>query len=108
MTDVKIYEDEFPNENSPDFIRITNTLKKLKDYGCSVERCSYSSNESARRIVFKEGVKILPMTFVNNFMMFSSRYPTDEELRQILNVPEKIIEKRKIGCCCIAGYEFDE
>lgn len=108
MAKVIIFEDEFPQQNSPDYIRVTQTIEKLKDGGFIVERSSYNRNDSARRIVEKEGLKILPMTFVNNFMMFSSRYPTDEELRQILNVPDKIIEKKKIGCCCIAGYEFDE
>ncbi|MDO5844940.1 MAG: arsenic metallochaperone ArsD family protein, partial [Methanocorpusculum sp.] len=105
MTDVKIFEDEFADKNSPDFLRVTKTLKKLKEFGCLVERMSYNRNDSARRIVEKEGLKILPMTFVNNFMMFSSRYPTDEELRQILDVPDRVIERKKIGCCCISGYE---
>lgn len=107
MASVIIFEDEFP-KNSNDFLRVTQTVEKLKALGFDIQKHSYNRNDSARRTVEKNGVGILPMTFVNNFMMISKRYPTDDELRQFLNVPSKIIEERKIGCCCIPGYEFDE
>ena len=91
--------------NSPDEIRLSSVLGKLKEAGFDVSRMKVSecSATSVLRLVEQKGETILPVTLVNNFPMITGRYPSNDEMKQILSVPDGIIEPKHCGCCCIEG-----
>ena len=91
--------------NSPDEIRVSSVLGKLKEAGFDVSkiRISECSILSVLRLVEQKGETILPITLVNNFPMITGRYPSNDEMKQILSVPDGIIEPKHCGCCCIEG-----
>lgn len=90
---------------SPDEIRVSSVILKLKDAGFDVSRIRISecSALSVLRLVEQKGEMILPVTLVNNFPMITGRYPSNDEMKQILSVPDGIIEPKHCGCCCIEG-----
>ena len=91
--------------SSPDEIRVSSVLLKLKDAGFDVSRMKISEccASSVHRLVEQKGEMILPITLVNNFPMITGRYPSNDEIKQILSVPDGIIEPKHCGCCCIEG-----
>ena len=91
--------------SSPDEIRVSSVLLKLKDAGFDVSRVGVAncSAQSVHRLVEQKGEMILPITLVNNFPMITGRYPSNDEIKQILSVPDGIIEPKHCGCCCIEG-----
>ena len=75
-------------------MRVSSVLAKLKEAGFDVSRMSISacSAASVLRLVEQKGEMILPITLVNNFPMITGRYPSNDEMKQILSVPDGIIE----------------
>ncbi len=104
-----LYEAKDPDTTHPEYIRITELIEKLKLKGILIERARYDTNPNVARLISQKGEKILPAVVVNDFIMITGRYPTDEEVRQILHVSDSLIERKThCGCCCIPGYECDE
>lgn len=105
MTSLILLEPANPDMENPDYLRVTTVFEKLSGAGFQVSRllASTSSNPSVVRLLEQHGEKILPITLVNNFPMITSRYPSNDELKQILAVPDGIIEPKHCGCCCIEG-----
>ena len=105
MTSVQILEPSAPNTSSPDYTRITEVVKKLTEAGFSLTRlpASASANSAVLCLIEQKGETILPLVLVNNFPMITGRYPSNDEIKQILSVPDGIIEPKHCGCCCIEG-----
>lgn len=99
-----ILERENPHP-SPDFSRVSDVLEKLSAAGFAISRmpAAASTNPSVLRLLEQKGETILPITLVNNFPMITGRYPSNEEMKQILSVPDGILEPKRCGCCCIEG-----
>ena len=94
-------------QSGPEKNRMDSIIQRLKDQGICIEQY-HARHEAARypavqKLVQEHGEKILPIVFVNGFVMITERYPTNEEIRQILNVPLQLIEPKQEGCCCISG-----
>ena len=103
-----LYEAKDPDTTHPDYIRITQLIEKLKPKGILIERAVWDTNPNVSRIITKNGEKLLPAVVVNNFIMITGRYPTDDEIKQILHVSDNLIERKTHCCsCCIPGYECD-
>jgi hypothetical protein len=103
-----LYEAKDPDTTHPDYIRITELIEKLKPKGILIERAVWDTNPNVSRIITKNGEKLLPAVVVNNFIMITGRYPTDDEVKQILHVSDNLIERKTHCCsCCIPGYECD-
>jgi len=103
-----LYEAKDPDTTHPDYIRITELIGKLKPKGILIERAVWDTNPNVSRIITKNGEKLLPAVVVNNFIMITGRYPTDDEVKQILHVSDNLIERKTHCCsCCIPGYECD-
>ncbi len=90
--------------------RITAVVSRLKNQGISIERYScrmfpekFTGSNPVAQLISKHGDTILPITLVNGFPMITGRYPSNEEIRQILHVPQHLIEPKREGCCCIQG-----
>jgi len=110
MSSMCLYEAKDPDTTHPDYIRITELIEKLKPKGILINREKWDTNTNVRHLVEKKGEGILPAVMVNDFIMITGRYPSKEEIRQILHIPDKLIadECQSCGCCCIQGYECDE
>lgn len=105
MTSLQIIDTDKPNTESPEFQRLFAVVKKLTDAGYPITRISAvaTKNSAFQKLLEQNGKSILPITIVNNFPMITGRYPTNDELKQILEVPNGIIEPKHCGCCCIEG-----
>ncbi|MCZ0861408.1 arsenic metallochaperone ArsD family protein [Methanocorpusculum sp. MG] len=107
---MEIFETKVPVSSNSENIRITSLISRLKQHGISIER--YNQQTSPKKfqeidtvgiLIAAHGEQILPITLVNGFAMITGRYPSNEEIRQILTVPADLIAEKNEGCCCIQG-----
>ena len=101
----------------PELLRISTTINTLKKQGIEVERYNLSSAPNAfvqniqiKEILNKEGIKVLPVTMVNDKIIKKSSYPTNEELMSLLGITLNSLEEDQNkggdcgcssgGCCC--------
>jgi len=110
MSSMCLYEAKDPDTTDPEYIRITRIIERLKPKGILIERAESGTNPNVVRLVAQHGEKILPAVVVNDFVMLTGRYPTDDEIKQILHVSDNLIERKThcCSCCCIPGFECDE
>lgn len=105
MVSVEILDRESVTYESPEYLRIKEVVPKLQEAGFSVSCFAWTDTScaAAKALIEKKGQIILPITVVNNFPMITGRYPSNDELKQLLNVPDGILEPKVCGCCCIEG-----
>lgn len=101
----------------PELLRISTITNTLKKQGVEVERYNLSSAPNAyvqniqiKEILNKEGIKVLPVTMVNDKIIKKSSYPTNEELMSLLGITLNSLEEDQNkggdcgcsggGCCC--------
>jgi hypothetical protein len=105
----------------PELLRISTVLSTLKTNGVEVDRFNLSSapqefvnNSVINEFITKNGVNDLPATIIDSKIVITGRYPSNEELVQLLNVPmsfigqkpKKVIKatvKKTEGCGCSGG-----
>ena len=105
MPPVEILDRESVIYESPEYLRIKEVTAKLIEAGfpLSMKTWTESACAAAKALIEKKGQIILPVTAVNGFPMITGRYPSNDELKQLLNVPDGILEPKVCGCCCIEG-----
>lgn len=101
----------------PELLRISTITNTLKMQGVEVERYNLSSAPNAfvqniqiKEILNKEGIKVLPVTMVNDKIIKKSSYPTNDELMSLLGITLDSLEEGQNkggdcgcsggGCCC--------
>nr|WP_294489228.1 arsenite efflux transporter metallochaperone ArsD [uncultured Anaerosporobacter sp.] len=101
----------------PELLRISTITNTLKKQGVEVERYNLSSAPNAfvqniqiKEILNKEGIKVLPVTMVNDKIIKKSSYPTNDELMSLLGITLDSLEEGQNkggdcgcsggGCCC--------
>lgn len=105
----------------PELLRISTVLSTLKSNGVEVNRFNLSSapqefvsNKVINEFITKNGVNDLPVTILDNKIVITGRYPSNEELVKLLNVPLsfigqqpkkaiKVTPKKTGGCGCSDG-----
>ncbi|MFT5872567.1 MAG: hypothetical protein ACI8WT_001498 [Clostridium sp.] len=105
----------------PELLRISTVLSSLKRNGVEVDRFNLSSspqefvtNKVVNNFINGKGVDELPITVLDGEIVLTSKYPTNEELVKLLNVPMSFLgEKPKSfkikvapksgGCGCSGG-----
>ena len=106
----------------PELLRISTVLNTLKKHGVNVDRFNLSSapqefvtNKVANQFVIEQGVDQLPLVLVDNEIVISGRYPTNEEFVKYLDIPRsylglsaraRVIPRRTNksgGCGCSGG-----
>lgn len=97
----------------PELLRISTIINTLKKQGIEVARYNLSSAPNAfvqniqiKEILNKEGIKVLPVTMVNDKIVKKSSYPTNEELLSSLGIALSSLDEgqNKDGdCCCSSG-----
>jgi hypothetical protein len=100
----------------PELLRISTTLNTLKETGIDVQRFNltnapqeFVNNKAVAEFLQKFGPEKLPVVVVDDVIVISGHYPTNEEFVKWLNVPAALLgvtaddEKSSGGCCCSGG-----
>lgn len=79
----------------PELLRVSTTINNLRKLGYEVKRYNLSSapmefvkNKTVHDSMRKGGAKILPITIVDQTVVKTGKYPTNEEFQQWLGVNE--------------------
>jgi hypothetical protein len=101
----------------PELLRISTVLNTMEKNGVKVERFNLTSapqefikNNAVNNIIKTEGVEALPLAVLDDEIIMTGRYPTNEEFVELLNIPvsfvgeslneENVDEEQQGGCCC--------
>lgn len=98
----------------PELLRISTVLNALKKNGVAVDRFNLSSspmafvnNKTINAFINEKGVEELPAVMIDEKIVITGRYPTNEELVSLLEVPACYMTEAKSakqgGCCCSDG-----
>lgn len=100
----------------PELLRISAVLNALKKNGVAVDRFNLNSapmafvnNQVINAFINKNGVEKLPAVMLDDKIIITGRYPTNEELISLLGVPEGYLTESKTksnprgGCGCSGG-----
>lgn len=100
----------------PNLLRISTVLNNIKKnnviverYNLSQEPQAYLINKEVSELLKDGGVEVLPITFIDDVIMKTKEYPTNEELSKWLDIPESKLTTAKFslkdkvnnikGCC---------
>ena len=98
----------------PELLRISTVLNALKKNGVAVDRFNLSSapmafvnNKVINAFINEKGVEDLPAVMIDESIVIVGRYPTNEELVSLLEVPTSYLTEAKAakqgGCYCSDG-----
>ncbi len=103
----------------PELLRISTVLNSLEKNGVKIERFNLTSapqefikNKAVNSTLNSSGVEALPLTVLDNEIIMTGRYPTNEEFIKLLNIPISFIgegikeqqeEQAECDCCCSEG-----
>ena len=105
---------------NPELLRISTVVNSLKNNGINVERYNLSNapqefvkNKAVNQLISGKGVEKLPATVLDGEIVIIARYPTNEEIVKLLDVPMsflgeqpirvKVTTQRSKGCGCSGG-----
>lgn len=85
---------------NPELLRISTVLNKLKAKGIEIERYNltnspmkFMSNKIVNKMINEKGVDGLPFTLVDEEVVITGRYPTNEELAHFLDIPVSFFDE---------------
>jgi uncharacterized protein (DUF488 family) len=98
----------------PELLRISTVLNALKKNGVAVDRFNLSSapmafvhNKVINTFINEKGVEELPVVMVDEQIVITGHYPTNEELISLLEVPASYLTEansaKQGNCCCSDG-----
>jgi hypothetical protein len=97
----------------PELLRISAVLNTLKNEGILIERYNLNSapmefvkSNSVNQYVNEKGVEGLPVVTLDEKIVISGRYPTNDEILTLLELPAQMLlpkEAAADGCCCGGG-----
>lgn len=105
----------------PELLRISTVLNTLKKNGVNIDRYNLSdapqefvNNKVINNLLNTDGDKKLPVTVLDGEVVITGRYPTNDEIVKLLNVPmnflgeqskaeQKKVSPRSSGGCCSGG-----
>lgn len=94
----------------PELLRISTVINTLKSKGIEVERHNLSNNpqifienKTINELVNSEGVEALPAVMINNEIVKTKTYPSNEEICNLLGIPQEELNKKDEGCGCSDG-----
>lgn len=103
---------------NPELLRISTVINNLKKNGLLVDRFNLSNapqefvkSSDVNQLLQKAGVEVLPITVVDGKIVVTKRYPSNEEIIELLGVPKsylgdgsmKVTPKKHGGCGCKGG-----
>lgn len=104
----------------PELLRISTVLDTLKKHGVSVDRFNLNNapgefikSQAVNAYINAKGPEGLPVITLDDELVITGRYPTNEEFTQLLGLPEDLLKKQtesvKVtkntsgGCGCKGG-----
>jgi len=85
----------------PELLRISTTLNNLKKNGILVERYNLTNapqefikNKEVNEFINRNGVEELPLILIDNAIVMSGRYPSNEEFVKLLEIPKDILTSK--------------
>lgn len=85
----------------PELLRISAAIINLKKHGIVVERYNLSSspakfmvNSEVNELIDDKGIKELPISEVDNKVVMTKRYPTNQEIAAFLGISLDYIEEK--------------
>jgi len=106
----------------PELLRISTVLDTLKKHGVIVDRFNLNSapaefikNKTINAYINEKGTEELPVVMVDDEIVITGRYPTNEEFTKLLDLPGdvlgvkstsvkvKVSKKNSGGCNCKGG-----
>lgn len=96
----------------PELLRISAVLNSLRQKGVVIERYNLNSvplefikSNTVNQYVNEKGVEGLPVTTIDEEIAISGRYPTNEEILELLELPAEILSADDDAACCGSGSE---
>lgn len=95
-----------------ELLRISTVLSNLEKNGVKVERYNLTNspqefvkNEGINKLIMEKGIEILPVTMVDDVVVKTGSYPTNEEITKFLDVSACLIDdlsskSNDSGGCC--------
>lgn len=92
----------------PELLRMSSLVEKLEKKGVDIKRFNLNSapqefieNKKVNEILNEKGEDVLPLTIVDDEIIKSGAYPSNEEFEEILSIKidEKNEEDESSGCC---------
>ena len=96
----------------PELLRMSSLVEKLDKKGIDIKRFNLNNapqefveNKKVNEILNEKGEDILPLTMVDDEIIKSGAYPSNEELEEILSIKfdEKNEEESSCGCSSDSG-----
>lgn len=100
----------------PELLRVSTVLNNLNRKGIVIERYNLTSNPQKfvdnkiiNETLNSKGIDVLPVTIVDNVIVKTGSYPTNEEFCKLLDISEDYlktglkIKKKSGGCGCNGG-----
>lgn len=92
----------------PELLRISTVLNTLKQKGIIIERYNLNSapmefvkSHVINQYVNEKGVDGLPVVTVDGEIVLAGRYPANDEILTLLELPaETFLPKDATSCCC--------
>ena len=92
----------------PELLRISTVLNTLKNEGVEIERFNLNSapmefvkNNIVNQYLNDKGVEGLPVVTLDGEIVIEGRYPANDEILTLLNLPaEMLLPKGATSCCC--------
>ncbi len=97
----------------PELLRISTVLSNLKKNGIIIARYNLTSspqefvtNLEVNKLIMNEGIEILPITIVDDKIIKTGGYPSNDEIASVLGIDSNMLGEQKQssgGCCCSGG-----
>lgn len=98
----------------PELLRISTLLSELKKKGVVIDRFNLNSapmafvnNKVINSFIYEKGVDELPAVMLDDEIIITGRYPSNEEIISFLNIPKSYLTEPKSaqqgGCGCSDG-----
>lgn len=96
----------------PELLRMSSLVEKLDKKGIDIKRFNLNSapqefieNKKVNEILNQKGEDVLPLTMVDDEIIKSGAYPSNEEFEEILSIKfdEKNEEESSCGCSSDSG-----
>jgi hypothetical protein len=85
----------------PEIIRVATTLHMFKSYNIEVKRYNLTSNPmefvtqlEVNKYINEHGIDCLPITVYNNRVVMVGRYPTNQEMVEMVGLPLSVLSKQ--------------
>jgi hypothetical protein len=96
----------------PELLRISTVLNTLKNEGVVIGRYNLNNapmefvkSDVVNKYLNEKGVEGLPVVTLDGKIVISGRYPTNDEILTLLELPARLLLPKGVTECCCCGTE---